>query len=249
MKSKAKKFLSTLLAFVTVFGIFAAMPMTVSAVDASVTVTENARSQEVAEGEKVTFRVNADFRSDENSGTLSKVYIGKSDSGYIIKGWWEITPKGSAAWTIYRTTYGEEVNELSLTLTATPELNGAQFRYVFTFYAGFEYFTTYIARYSFSPATLTVISAAPKIISQPVNKTAKKGESATFTVLATGTGGLYYRWYYWDRNTETWKWLNNYGTINSGNLSYSDADTNSLKVTNNGSASTAFYCKCVGRAN
>jgi invasion protein IalB len=47
------------------------------------------------------------------------------------------------------------------------------------------------------PATLTVITAntaPPLIVTQPANQTVNAGQTATFTVTATGTGPLTYQW-------------------------------------------------------
>jgi hypothetical protein len=47
-----------------------------------------------------------------------------------------------------------------------------------------------------NPATLTVTAApvAPSIVTQPANKTVTAGQSATFSVTATGTAPLAYQW-------------------------------------------------------
>lgn len=47
-----------------------------------------------------------------------------------------------------------------------------------------------------NPATLTVTAApvAPSIVTQPANKTVTSGQSATFSVTATGTAPLAYQW-------------------------------------------------------
>src|SRR5437588_277332 len=47
-----------------------------------------------------------------------------------------------------------------------------------------------------SAATLTVnaAAAAPSITTQPVNQTVTAGQTATFTVVATGTAPLSYQW-------------------------------------------------------
>ncbi len=46
-----------------------------------------------------------------------------------------------------------------------------------------------------SSATLTV-NVPPTIITQPQNQTATQGQSATFSVVASGTGPLGYQWYF-----------------------------------------------------
>ena len=46
-----------------------------------------------------------------------------------------------------------------------------------------------------SPATLTVTAIKPAINTQPVSQSVTLGQSATFTVMATGTGPLNYQWY------------------------------------------------------
>ena len=49
-------------------------------------------------------------------------------------------------------------------------------------------------------ARLTVLGAAPAIVTQPADQTIMVGQDATFTVGASGTGPLAYQWYY---NTNT----------------------------------------------
>ena len=49
-------------------------------------------------------------------------------------------------------------------------------------------------------ATLTVLTAAPSIVTQPTDKTIMVGQDASFTVAASGTAPLAYQWYY---NTNT----------------------------------------------
>ena len=49
-------------------------------------------------------------------------------------------------------------------------------------------------------ATLTVLTAAPSIVTQPTDQTIMVGQDASFTVAASGTVPLAYQWYY---NTNT----------------------------------------------
>jgi len=74
-----------------------------------------------------------------------------------------------------------------ITAATTSSDNGAQFTVVVTNTAG---------SVTSSPATLTVnvASVAPSITTQPANQTVTTGQVATFSVTATGTAPLSYRW-------------------------------------------------------
>jgi len=53
--------------------------------------------------------------------------------------------------------------------------------------------TNSVSNATSSPATLTV-DVPPSITTQPANRTVNAGQTATFTVAATGTGTLSYQW-------------------------------------------------------
>jgi uncharacterized repeat protein (TIGR03803 family) len=66
-------------------------------------------------------------------------------------------------------------------------------------------------------ATLTIISSAPVILSQPASQSAPQGASATFTVAAAGNSPLFYQWQ-WDTTNLT----------NGGNISGSTSNVLTL---------------------
>jgi len=99
---------------------------------------------------------------------------------------WQSAPSGSASFTAI----GGAANSSSYTTPATSSgQSGAQFRVVVS--NGVSPAATS------SPATLTVnapAGTAPSITAQPTNQTVTAGQTATFTVTATGTAPLSYQW-------------------------------------------------------
>jgi hypothetical protein len=86
---------------------------------------------------------------------------------------------------------GNAINGATLASYTTPATvasdNGAQFSVTVT---------DAVSSVSSSPATLTVNvpASAPSITAQPASKTVLAGQTATFSVAATGTGPLSYQW-------------------------------------------------------
>jgi Concanavalin A-like lectin/glucanases superfamily/Immunoglobulin domain/Bacterial Ig domain/Immunoglobulin I-set domain len=77
-------------------------------------------------------------------------------------------------------------------------------------------------------AVLTVQPVAPMITSQPVSRTVKEGTNISFTVVATGTGPLFYRW---ARNATFLSGATN-ATLNLSNVALSASGNYSVVVSN-----------------
>lgn len=82
----------------------------------------------------------------------------------------------------------------TLSVATTSGLNGYQFRCIITDGNGMKSYTT--------AATLTV---RPAITSQPTDKSVTVGNTATFSVTATGKATLTYLWQYRKDPSDTWK--------------------------------------------
>jgi pectate disaccharide-lyase len=88
-------------------------------------------------------------------------------------------------------------------------------------------------------ASLTVTStppAAPAIITQPQNQQVNEGQTATFTVAATGTPPLFYQWYF---NTNTTLTDATNSTLTLSNVQSNNAGGYSVIVTNTVGAVTS----------
>jgi hypothetical protein len=99
---------------------------------------------------------------------------------------WQSAPSGSASFTAI----GGAANSSSYTTPATSSgQSGTQFRVVVS--------NGVSPPATSNPATLTVnapAGTAPSITAQPANQTVSAGQTATFTVTATGTAPLSYQW-------------------------------------------------------
>ena len=128
---------------------------------------------------------------------------------------WQRSNNGGSTWTNVGT------NNPSYTTAATViSDNGAQFHCVVTNSAGNP---------TSNAATMTVNPAPPVITVHPVNKTVTVGQTATFTVTATGSG-LSYQWQRSNNGGSTWT------NVGTNSASYTTAAT----VTSDNGAQ--FHC-------
>lgn len=114
---------------------------------------------------------------------------------------------------------GEEFKTNSFSVSNTPlELNGAKFRVIIS---------SGTCQTISNEVTLTVECTAPVIVDQPTNVTVKEGESATFTVDATGYS-LTYKW----QSYENDKWNDiSYGSdTNTFNIPVAALEMNGIKL-------------------
>ena len=147
---------------------------TLTVTAAAPTITTQPSNQTVTEGATATFTVAA-----TGTGTLTYQWQYKKNS---TDSWHNSTS----------TTTG--YNTATLKVIGTSTRNGYQYRCVVTDGNGVT--TTSNA------ATLTVTSG-PVITSQPSNQTVAVGATATFRVVASGTGTLKYQWQ-WKSSTGSW---------------------------------------------
>ncbi len=124
-------------------------------------ITSNPASVTASEGQNAVFRITA--------------------SGSGLKYQWQSRISGANAW---GNTSMTGYNTQTLTVKASKNLNGAQFRCVATDSNG--------ATYTSTVATLNVVDG-PAFTSQPASVTKSAGSTATFKVAATGSG-LTYQW-------------------------------------------------------
>jgi len=94
---------------------------------------------------------------------------------------WEKDPVGAVSWTLIPGATGASYTTPAAVLAD----NQADFRCTVT--------NTYGTATS-NPATLTVQSSAPTITTQPLDQAVFEGQTAAFTVAATGVGPLFYQW-------------------------------------------------------
>ena len=138
---------------------------------AAVKITAHPENQTVAAGEKAKFTVAA------------------SGSGLTYQ--WQYSANGGSTW---NNTTLTGYNTHTLTVTASANVNGRQYRCVVTDANG-DTVTS-------NGAKLTV-ETGPKITSQPEDQNVASGETAKFTVGASGTG-LKYQWQYSANGGSTW---------------------------------------------
>jgi|GEM_PF-999706 len=95
-------------------------------------------------------------------------------------------------------------------------------------------------------ATLTVTGVPPAITAQPANQTVTVGQTANFSVTATGTGPLSYQWYY---NTNTVLADETNSSLALLNVNTNQAGKYSVTVTNlYGSVASTFAALAVSNA-
>ena len=126
--------------------------------------------------------------------------------GVELKYQWETK---SAAGTSWSAVSGNGATTATLTVKATTDRDGSQYRCVIT--------DKYGAKVTSSAAALSVPKAV-RITSQPASRSVKAGNTVTFTVKAEGTG-LTYTWKYCTAGTADWK-----------NASASGSNTASISV-------------------
>ena len=125
------------------------------------------------------------------AGTSVTFSVAASGSGTLTYQW-QSRKDSSSAWTNSGQT-GAKTNKLSV--TAIAGLNGWQFRCVVKDGSG---------RVNYSNAA--TLSIVPKITTQPQNASVKAGNTAKFSVAATGTGVLTYQWQ--SRKNSSSEWTN-----------------------------------------
>ncbi|MCL2517938.1 MAG: InlB B-repeat-containing protein [Oscillospiraceae bacterium] len=181
MKSKSKKLFSVLLAAVMVFGMLASMTMTSSALDPIIinpgdlvdfrrpNITSHPVDRDIVKGQNTTFSVVA-------TSTFTLTYEWQYKDGTV----WKIVPEYGEL------TIGRDTPTLTMN-NVTMEYNGMVFRCKVS--------NTYGTVYS-NEAKLTVRDTMPKIDVHPADKSILSGQSATFSVQASGIGPLTYQWQY-----------------------------------------------------
>ena len=132
--------------------------------------------------------------SDEYASVDNNVYFTVGAAGPGLCYQWQYRERISDPWENF---YGVGYNTATLTVLASADLNGYQFRCVVS-----NIFGTVERIVESNPATLTVI-CTPVITTQPKAQTAAAGETATFKVVASGTG-LTYQWQYSTDYGKTW---------------------------------------------
>jgi hypothetical protein len=126
-------------------------------------------------------------------GSVAKFTVAAEGSGTLTYQW-QSRRNSSANWA-YSSQSGATTNTLSV--STTPGLNGWQFRCIVRDSAGRQVVS--------NAATLTVsLGAAPRITTQPSNKTVSAGSVAKFTVAASGTGTLSYQWQSRKNSSSSW---------------------------------------------
>lgn len=131
---------------------------------------------------------------------------------------WQRLAAGSGTWAdlAASSTYSGVTQSQVIIYGSSLAMNGDQFRCVVTNTAGS---TT-------SPAATLATGTAPVITTQPLPATANVGGSASFTVMASGTGPLSYQWYKYGSP------VGNAATLTLTNIQLSDDATYGVYVTN-----------------
>ena len=124
-------------------------------------------------------------------GEAAKFTVAASGAG--LKKQWQLSKDGGKTWTDSGAS-GNKTFTLSVVKVAAG-YNNLQYRCVITDANGVVL--------NSAPATLTVQKSAPVITTQPADQSGKVGETAKFTVAATGTG-LKKQWQYSKDGGKTW---------------------------------------------
>ncbi len=121
-----------------------------------------------------------------DTATFTVVALGKG----TLKYQWQLRVNATSAWIDF-----DENGSKTATLSGPTmaEFNGWQFRCIVTDANGQKAIS--------DVATMNII---PKITSQPTNQTAAVGETARFSVAATGTGTLKYQWQSRKNSSSAW---------------------------------------------
>ena len=215
-------YIATILALALVFSLLSVAPPTASAAD-SVTWTQQPQSQIVALGDYVTFTVKG--IASWIAGPDPNDNISYRDWGYPYVVWEAYMP-GDSKW---REIWpgGHRALGGTLTLKVTADLDGAQFRAVVH--------KEWDELFPSNAATLTVRAPAPVVTKQPENVSFAwdgKGRSVSFSVEATGTGTLSYRWY------------ENENPLSNGGI-YSGATSKTLTLSNVTTAQNGNKYRCL----
>ena len=153
-----------------------AVTLTVKAQTAKPTITTQPTGKTVSAGGKATFSV------------------GASGSGLSYQ--WQWRKNSSGTWASVTASDISGAKTASMSVPATTARNGYQYRCKVSNSAGSAYSVA---------ATLTVKTsvAKPTITTQPQNKSADAGSTATFKVVASGSG-LSYQWQWRKNSSGTW---------------------------------------------
>jgi len=207
-----------------VFTLFAAMPLTASAADYAVVWTKQPTTQYVTEGQTVTFEcagVVSWIQPNSNvTNNLQNMDVGHHRWLRLVSGGWRSLSHPDYPFLDWWTNYSDE--SATLSFKALPEHNGMRIKYQVGRQSGLlgmgvtDYETNGFA-------AVMVKSAAPVISNISQSQTVGVGETASFTVNATGTGTLAYQWFDNEGNFLT-DGVKDYGTV-------SGATTKTLTIT------------------
>lgn len=138
-----------------------------------------------------------------------------------LRYFWQVAAPGSASWTdltdnvTYRGT-----NTATLTVKGTTAgLSGGAYRCAI--FNGYGY-----AISDWASLTVAAPAVAPSIIAHPANNTVNSGDTATFTVAASGTATLRYYWQVATPGSTSWTDLSNggiYSGVNTATLTVAGA--------------------------
>ncbi|MBR5659914.1 MAG: hypothetical protein IKX10_11015 [Lachnospiraceae bacterium] len=153
-------------------------------------VTSNAATLTVAQSApKITSQP---VSATVSVGTTAKFTVAATGTGTLTYQW-QSRKNSTSSWS----NSGQSgAKTATLSVSAIAGLNGWQFRCIVTDASG--------QSVASNAATLTVTQAAPKITTQPANKSVTAGTTAKFTVAATGTGTLTYQWQSRKNSSATW---------------------------------------------
>ena len=127
-------------------------------------------------------------------GKAAKFTVAATGTGTLTYQWQTKSPTGTA----WKNSTSANAKKATFSLTVSKSHNGYQFRCVITDGNG--------KTSTSDAATLTVMEEQPpQITTQPKDISAPAGKSVKFTVAATGTGTLTYRWQTKSPSGTTWK--------------------------------------------
>ena len=178
---------------------------------ATLTVIEENYAEIVSDPKDITVNL-----AEENTA----IFTVKAEGDGLTYCWQYKTASGSK----WNNSTAADSKTATLTVTATKQRNGYQYRCVVTDKYGNEVIS--------KAATLTVIEEHyAKIVSEPKDITAQVGETVKFTIVASGDG-LTYRWQYKEPGS-TWR--------NSGSV---DSRTDTLTV-NAATSRNGYQYRCI----